>query len=118
MSNINLIIEERAANIGNFLVGRLLPFRQKRMVGPFIFIDHMGPVKMSERQNLEALENLSNETDFIQDLKINSANIVDIFLDTEEKFDIEINNDALEKIKNVGDAIQVVFEKANENSPA
>lgn len=69
-------------------------------------------------QNLEALENLSNETDFIQDLKINSANIVDIFLDTEEKFDIEINNDALEKIKNVGDAIQVVFEKANENSPA
>lgn len=55
MSNINLIIEERAANIGNFLVGRLLPFRQKRMVGPFIFIDHMGPVKMSERQNFDVL---------------------------------------------------------------
>lgn len=55
MSNINLIIEERAADIGNFLVGRLLPFRQKRMVGPFIYIDHMGPVKMSERQNFDVL---------------------------------------------------------------
>lgn len=35
MSNIGIIIEERAADIGNFMVGRLLPFRQKRMVGPF-----------------------------------------------------------------------------------
>lgn len=55
MSNINLIIEERAADIGNFLVGRLLPFRQKRMVGPFIFIDHMGPVKLNERNNFDVL---------------------------------------------------------------
>jgi|SRR5690554_1478253 len=55
MSNINLIIEERAADIGNFLVGRLLPFRQKRMVGPFIYIDHMGPVKLNERDNFDVL---------------------------------------------------------------
>jgi redox-sensitive bicupin YhaK (pirin superfamily) len=55
MSNINLIIEERAANIGNFMVGRLLPFRQKRMVGPFIYIDHMGPVKLNERENFDVL---------------------------------------------------------------
>jgi len=55
MSNIELIIEERAASIGKFLVGRLLPFRQKRMVGPFIFIDHMGPVKMSERVIFDVL---------------------------------------------------------------
>lgn len=53
MSNVKLIIEERAANIGNFMVGRLLPFRQKRMVGPFIFIDHMGPVCMSDEDNLD-----------------------------------------------------------------
>lgn len=43
MSNIGLIIEERSRDIGDFLVGRLIPFRKKRMVGPFIFIDHMGP---------------------------------------------------------------------------
>jgi hypothetical protein len=37
MSNIDLIIEERSASIGNFMVGRLLPFREKRAVGPFVF---------------------------------------------------------------------------------
>lgn len=53
MSNIGLILEERAADIGNFLVGRLLPFREKRMVGPFIFIDHMGPSALKDHQNLD-----------------------------------------------------------------
>lgn len=46
MSNTDLIIEERSRDIGDFLVGRLIPFRKKRMVGPFIFIDHMGPTKL------------------------------------------------------------------------
>ena len=55
MSNIKLIIEERVTNIGSFMVGRLLPFRQKRMVGPFIYIDHMGPVKLNERENFDVL---------------------------------------------------------------
>lgn len=53
MSNVDLVIEERAASIGNFLVGRLLPFRQKRTVGPFAFIDHMGPVSIIEHDNLD-----------------------------------------------------------------
>lgn len=53
MSNIKLIIEERPSNIGNFMVGRLLPFREKRMVGPFAFIDHMGPVVLSDHENLD-----------------------------------------------------------------
>lgn len=53
MSNINLIIEERPRNIGNFMVGRLLPFKDKRMVGPFIFIDHMGPATMPAGQNFD-----------------------------------------------------------------
>ncbi len=53
MSNTELIIEERAADIGNFMVGRLLPFRQKRSVGPFTFIDHMGPAKMSKDEHLD-----------------------------------------------------------------
>lgn len=43
MNNEKLLVEERSADIGNFLVGRLLPFRKKRQVGYFTFIDHMGP---------------------------------------------------------------------------
>ncbi|SOE19742.1 hypothetical protein SAMN06298216_0244 [Spirosomataceae bacterium TFI 002] len=38
-----MLVEERSRDIGSFLVGRLLPFRMKRQVGPFTFIDHMGP---------------------------------------------------------------------------
>ncbi|WP_257666249.1 pirin family protein [Parapedobacter tibetensis] len=53
MSNVGMIIEERPANIGNFMVGRLLPFRGKRMVGPYIFIDHMGPAKLNDRENVD-----------------------------------------------------------------
>ncbi|MEM9325397.1 MAG: pirin family protein [Bacteroidota bacterium] len=53
MSNAGLIIEERSRDIGDFLVGRLLPFRKKRMVGPFIFIDHMGPSRISEGNYLD-----------------------------------------------------------------
>jgi redox-sensitive bicupin YhaK (pirin superfamily) len=53
MSNIKLIIEERAASIGSFMVGRLLPFRQKRSVGPFVFIDHMGPADLKDYENLD-----------------------------------------------------------------
>jgi redox-sensitive bicupin YhaK (pirin superfamily) len=53
MSNLQLIIEERPNIVGNFMVGRLLPFREKRMVGPFAFIDHMGPEHLSAEENFD-----------------------------------------------------------------
>lgn len=46
MSNLKMVLGERSTQIGNFKVGRLLPFREKRAVGPFVFIDHMGPAHM------------------------------------------------------------------------
>jgi len=46
MANNKLLINERQADLGNFMVGRLLPFRKKRQVGPFTFIDHMGPTEL------------------------------------------------------------------------
>lgn len=53
MSNTGLIIEERSRDIGDFLVGRLIPFRKKRMVGPFIFIDHMGPTILGPKKYMD-----------------------------------------------------------------
>lgn len=41
---IELVIEQRRRDLGGFEVGRVLPFAQRRMVGPFIFFDHMGPI--------------------------------------------------------------------------
>jgi len=43
MANNKLLVNERQLDLGDFMVGRLLPFRKKRQVGPFTFIDHMGP---------------------------------------------------------------------------
>ena len=40
---IEMIIEPRPTDLGDFSVRRVLPFREKRMVGPFVFFDHMGP---------------------------------------------------------------------------
>jgi len=41
---IERVIEQRRRDLGGFEVGRLLPVAQKRMVGPFVFFDHFGPV--------------------------------------------------------------------------
>ncbi|MFN3725482.1 MAG: pirin family protein [Allosphingosinicella sp.] len=41
---IDLVITQRRRSLGGFEVGRVLPFAKHRMVGPFIFFDHMGPV--------------------------------------------------------------------------
>jgi acyl carrier protein len=62
-------------------------------------------------KNQEAFENLSEETDFINDLKINSANLVDVILDVEEVFDIEIDNESMEKMINVSASIAVIESK-------
>ena len=48
-----MLVEERSRDIGNFLVGRLLPFRKKRQVGPFTFIDHMGPDEIGPDQYMD-----------------------------------------------------------------
>ena len=46
MANNKLLVNERQADLGQVMVGRLLPFRKKRQVGPFTFIDHMGPATL------------------------------------------------------------------------
>ena len=59
-------------------------------------------------QNQEAFDTLTEETDFVNDLRINSANLVDVILDIEEKFDIIIDNESMEKMVNVKAAIGVI----------
>jgi len=65
-------------------------------------------------RNSEALENLTTQTDFLNDLKINSANLVDVILDVEEAFDIVIDNESLERMLNVGAAIDIIDAKLAE----
>lgn len=43
-----ILIDRRTRDLGGGLVvGRVLPFRKRRMVGPFIFFDHMGPLDLA-----------------------------------------------------------------------
>jgi redox-sensitive bicupin YhaK (pirin superfamily) len=44
---IELVIDQRRRDLGGFEVGRVLPYRGGRMVGPFIFFDHMGPAEFT-----------------------------------------------------------------------
>jgi redox-sensitive bicupin YhaK (pirin superfamily) len=44
---IELVIDQRRKDLGGFEVGRVLPYAQRRMVGPFIFLDHMGPAEFA-----------------------------------------------------------------------
>jgi len=62
-------------------------------------------------QNQEALEILTEDTDFINDLKINSANLVDVILDIEEKYNIVIDNESMERMVNVKAALEIIDTK-------
>jgi len=62
-------------------------------------------------QDEEAFKNLSEDTDFVNDLKINSANLVDIILDIEDEFDIRLENEDMERMLDVKSAINIVTSK-------
>jgi acyl carrier protein len=65
-------------------------------------------------QDEEDYKNLNEKTDFLRDLKINSANLVDIVLDVEDEFDIKIENDDMEKMLSVGSAMSIITTKLEE----
>lgn len=62
-------------------------------------------------QDEEAFKNLNEDTDFVKDLKINSANLVDIILDIEDEFDIRLENEDMEQMLDVKSAMNIVTSK-------
>lgn len=75
--------------------------RLKDIVKPFV-------------DNQEAFETFTENTDFITDLNINSANLVDIILDIEDAFDIEIDNESMTKMLNVKTTVEIIERKLSE----
>ncbi|MEM1259867.1 MAG: phosphopantetheine-binding protein [Bacteroidota bacterium] len=51
------------------------------------------------------------DSDFIQELNINSANLVDIVLDVEDTFDILLENEDMDGMKTVSDALKIIDSK-------
>jgi acyl carrier protein len=64
-------------------------------------------------QDEEANNNLNEDTTFIGDLKINSANLVDVILDVEDKFDIKIENEEMEQMTSVKAAMDIITSKVS-----
>jgi acyl carrier protein len=64
--------------------------------------------------NKEMLDGINDQTDLIRDLKINSANLVDIIIDAEAKYNIEIDYDSADKMINVGSCVDVIYDKLNQ----
>ncbi len=59
----------------------------------------------------EIIKDATGESNITKDLKINSARIVDVILDVEELYDIEIDDKTLSKIATVNDIIDVIKNK-------
>ena len=53
MTQIDLTIPPREADIGGLHVRRILPYVKRRMVGPFVFLDHMGPAHFAAHQSID-----------------------------------------------------------------
>ncbi|RAJ37049.1 acyl carrier protein [Pedobacter cryoconitis] len=79
-----------------------------------VIISAIKEVAAPYTQDKQALDEISETTSFITDLKINSANLVDIVLDLEEKFGIEIDNDSMAKMLDVKSTLDVIEAKLAE----
>ncbi len=59
-------------------------------------------------KNAEALKHVTMDTSILGDLRINSARLVDIVLEMEDAFGIEVSDEAADSVKTVGDAVSLI----------
>ncbi len=59
----------------------------------------------------DAMEAISLETNILQDLKVNSARLVDVILAFEDEFDIEVEDEDADAVDTVGDAVELILAK-------
>ena len=62
-------------------------------------------------KNQEALDGVSMETNILEDLKVNSARLVDVVIAFEDEFDIEIEDEDVDTVNTVGDAVTLISSK-------
>ncbi len=77
-------------------------------------IDELKKIVKPYVQDEAGFDKLTENTDFIKDLKINSANLVDVILDVEDAFDIEIDNESMEKMLTVKEAMDIIMTKLSD----
>jgi acyl carrier protein len=74
-------------------------------------LDSIKKIVTPYTQRKEGLDNFNEHTDFIKDLEVNSANLVDVILDVEDEFNIEIDNESMSGMLTVGNAKNIIEQK-------
>ena len=59
----------------------------------------------------DALAAATDDTNILQDLKVNSARLVDVILDFEDAFDIEVEDEDADNVNTIGDAVSLIAAK-------
>jgi acyl carrier protein len=59
-------------------------------------------------KNRTAVENISEDTSILEDLQVNSARLVDLILAFEDEFNIEVDDDAADLVRTIGDAVDML----------
>ena len=62
-------------------------------------------------KNEDALASVSMGTNILDDLKVNSARLVDVVIAFEDEFDIEIEDEDVDSVNTVGDAVKLIGSK-------
>ncbi|KAG1388092.1 hypothetical protein G6F59_016109 [Rhizopus arrhizus] len=52
-NQIETVVVPRTSDLGGFSVRRAIPSAQRRTVGPFVFLDHMGPVEFDAGSGID-----------------------------------------------------------------
>ncbi len=71
-------------------------------------IDRLHRIVEPYVEDEEALTSVDEDTNLLEDLSIDSMNLVDIILDVEEEFGIEIDDEAAEQMTTVGSAVDII----------
>ncbi|MCK7510749.1 MAG: acyl carrier protein [Desulfobacterales bacterium] len=62
-------------------------------------------------KNQDLLEKATMDTHILNDLKVNSARLVDVIIRCEDVYSISIDDDDADKIRTIGDAVRIIKEK-------
>jgi acyl carrier protein len=63
-------------------------------------------------KNPELLDTATKDTHILNDLKVNSARLVDVVIKCEDVFGISIDDDEADRIRTIGDALEIIKKKA------
>ena len=76
-----------------------------------IFTEFVNILKLYTK-NPELLVKATRDTHILNDLKVNSARLVDVVIKCEDVFGISIDDDEADKIRTIGDAMEIILKKA------